>query len=156
MSIVNHPHFELGLSQHLYKTSPSPVRGSYAFRIGYVGSEVQRFDKNLLGKVLDAHVFEESIIDERGKNIATKHAIKLLETPLDDFYPADRQRLVLANLTGLEKDQRIEKLRQAIAWLKEKKVAIIYFQYHWMVTTQMKQALGLYDVEYAVEDFAVP
>lgn len=156
MSIVNPPHFELGLSEHLAKVALNPSRLCYAFRIGYIGSKVDRFDESLLGKVLDAQVFEESDLRSKGKGIATKHAKKLLETRLDEFYPSDRQRLVIANLTGIEKDQRIKKLQQAVTWLKTKDVAIIYFQYQWMVNGQMKQALGLCDCEYVVENFVVP
>ncbi|MGH1433638.1 MAG: hypothetical protein ACRBG0_04170 [Lewinella sp.] len=156
MSIVNPPHFELGLSEYLAKVALNPSRLCYAFRVGYIGSEVDRFDESMLGKVLDCQSFEEGARRAKGKSIATRHAKKLLETRLDEFYPSARQRLVIANLTGVEKDQRIKKLQQAVAWLKTKNVAIIYFQYQWMVNGQMKQALGLYDCEYVVEDFAIP
>jgi hypothetical protein len=146
---------EIGWSDHLMKVSLQPTNDWYAFRVGYVGSKVDSFNKHLLGKVLDEQSFEPNIeTTTKQKRITTSLAKLLLDEQLSTVYSKGRQRLIVANLTGSELERREEQLKHAVTWLKAKEVSVIYFQYQWMVTTQMKQQLGLF--EFTAGVLAVP
>lgn len=126
----------------LYLLDPIQKPGRYAFRIGFIGGLINRYDEDLLGKVIDSQEFELFNSDNQLKTSATFEAKEILSNALSSYYPKARQRLIHACLTGENEWTRATALQDAWEWLKSRDIDAIYFQYRWMVTPLMTQALG--------------
>ena len=124
-----------GLEDNLLRLSSTPSKGSYAYRIGYVGDRMDRFHAALLGKVLAERSFEPRLHPTDGpEESATASARQLLDLDLHPTYPPERHRLIAARLHGTASDtRRNRQLDEAVNWLKAKEATVIYFQYQWMI-----------------------
>lgn len=129
-------------NNQLYPMNTASKVRKYAFRIGFVGGLVDRYDKDLLGMVIDAETFEPFVDNPKTKATSTLQAKKILFRANSKKYPVERQRLVHAALTGATAEDRRKSLGSAIHWLETRGIDVIYFQYPWMVSLLMKGALG--------------
>ena len=127
----------------VYLIRPNEERKRFAFRIGLVGGPIDRYDEELLGKVLDSRNFEAFIGSETSNlRIATENARILLKGRFRMTHAPERNRLVYAGLTGENKVvERGYLLSEAISWLKKRDVDAICLQHAWMRTVEMRSLL---------------
>ena len=129
-------------SKQFYLVNTDSEVRKYAFRIGFIGGLIDRYDKDLLGKIIDAEIFEPFVDNSKTKATATLQAKEILFRANSTNYPVARQRLVHAALTGETAEDRWKSLDCAIQWLETRGIDAIYFQYPWMVSLLTKGALG--------------
>ncbi|MEO0684114.1 MAG: hypothetical protein AAFY76_03460 [Cyanobacteria bacterium J06649_11] len=147
MSIATYPHYLPKKFKQLYSLDSGKCRKKFAFRIGFIGSPINRYDDELLGKVLDTRYFENFTNEQlKGTKAATNRAKALLKKRMSKAYPTERNRLVYAGLMeGRNEQSRIEQLHQALVWLETRDIDIICVQYQWMEMAISGSSTLVYD-----------
>lgn len=144
MSVINTPLLNGSLAQHLFLSEKSISQRKYAFRIGFVGGPLNRYDEGLIGKVIDAQTFETLSGSQNSMQRSTLEAKRILSSAISSYYPSSRQRLIHAGLTGTDELERGTNFERALRWLGFREIDAIYFQYPWMVNAVMEQrVLGM-------------
>ena len=134
MSIATYPHCLSKKVNQLYSLDSGNYRKKFAFRIGFIGSPIDRYDEELLGKILDTRYFESFTNQQLAETkIATNKAKALLKKRMSKAYPTERNRLIYAGLMeGRNTQSRTEQLHQALVWLETRDIDVICVQYQWM------------------------
>lgn len=145
MSISSMTYVQSGLSDRLKWTSLNPTTNKYAFRIGFIGDSIDRFEEGLLGKVLEEKSFSSSSVDMQKLHKGTAFAKWLLEESRSDKYETKRQRLIAATVQSEYEEEAHWQVQQAVAWLQSMEVQQIFFQHKWMLLPELPNEL--YSVE---------
>lgn len=126
---------------HIRQVVQKSVKDKYAFRIGFLGDHIDRFDSALIGKVLEQKSFntqQEMLSDDVS---GTTDAAWLLSTSFTDLYSVDRHRIVAATLYRQSQQDMQWQFQQAIEWLRRKQVKLIFFQHNWMLAPEWQAVL---------------
>ena len=134
----NSPYSHVKQTNQIWPLSLRPSKGKYAFRIGFVGDQLDRFSEELLGKVLEQKSFDLRNQLPNYNFSGTTHAKWLLSTPLTSMYSIDRHRIVAATLSEFGHWDTKWQLKQAVDWLRSKEVQLIFFQHKWMLTPELQ------------------
>ncbi|MEO0728662.1 MAG: hypothetical protein AAFZ63_29260 [Bacteroidota bacterium] len=118
-----------------------PAKREFAFRIGFLGDQVDRFIRELLGKILEQKSFNQCNQQQNYKVDGTTDAKWLLNTLLASLYSTDRHRIVVAELSEFGHWDTKWQLKQAVDWLRSKEVQLIFFQHKWMLSPELQSVL---------------
>ncbi len=134
----NSPHSQLKHTNKIRPLTLKPSKGQYAFRIGFLGDRIDRFDRDLLGKILEQKSFNQRTQQHNSGFDGNPDAKWLLSTPLTGMYTTDRHRIVAATLSEFGNWDTKWQLKQAVEWLKSKEVQLIFFQHKWMLASELQ------------------
>lgn len=137
----NLPYSNVTRTQQIWPLTLRPSKGKYAFRIGFVGDALDRFDGALLGKILEQKSFNQRSQQSNHDFGGTADAKWLLRTPLTGMYSIDRHRIVAATLSETGHWDTKWQLKQAVDWLRSKEVQLIFFQHKWMLMPELQSVL---------------
>ena len=129
-------------TNQIWPLTRRPLKGRYAFRIGFVGDRVDRFDGEFIGKILEQKSFNQRSQHPNHDFGGTTDAKWLLSTPLTSLYSIDRHRIVAATLSEFGHWDTKWQLKQAADWLRSKELQLIFFQHKWMLTPELQSVLG--------------
>ena len=125
-------------NDQIWRLFQRPSKESYAFRIGFLGGQIDRFDEALLGKVLEQKSFNRHSQLLNSDLEGTADAKWLLSTPLTNVYASDRYRIVAASFSESDYWDSNWQVKQAVEWLRSKEVQLIFFQHRWMLTSVLQ------------------